>query len=206
MERRTTLVLFVASFLFLLCLGVYSLSPHQETRFFQKCYESVRDSCFEDCKNYVPSAWDQWSTAILGNRVSRKKTYNVCEAKCLTFSHINCTEENFKNGGTTTFKMFGKYPVKPVWIFEEFFSMLFALISLVVYSNYYRIYCKITSVPHAEAAFPFLRMYRAYFLVWATAFSLAALFHTKDTPLTEKLDYYSAILALLYSVYIAFCR
>ncbi|KAI9433921.1 Per1-like protein [Lactarius indigo] len=51
---------------------------------------------------------------------------------------------------------------------------------------------------------------RPYYLTWAyasvNAWIWSAVFHTRDTPLTEKLDYFSAALAILYALYMTVVR
>ncbi|KAH9977103.1 Per1-like protein [Lactifluus volemus] len=51
---------------------------------------------------------------------------------------------------------------------------------------------------------------RPFYLTWAyvsiNAWIWSAVFHTRDTPLTEKLDYFSAALAILYALYMAVVR
>ncbi|KAH9039420.1 Per1-like protein [Lactarius hengduanensis] len=51
---------------------------------------------------------------------------------------------------------------------------------------------------------------RPYYLTWAylsvNAWIWSAVFHTRDTPLTEKLDYFSAALAILYALHMTVVR
>ncbi|KAI0062035.1 Per1-like protein [Artomyces pyxidatus] len=51
---------------------------------------------------------------------------------------------------------------------------------------------------------------KPYYMVWSyiscNAWIWSAVFHTRDTPLTEKLDYFSAALAILYSLYFSVVR
>lgn len=51
---------------------------------------------------------------------------------------------------------------------------------------------------------------RPFYLTWAyvsvNAWIWSAVFHTRDTPLTEKLDYFSAALAILYALYMTVVR
>ncbi|KAI0303347.1 Per1-like protein [Multifurca ochricompacta] len=51
---------------------------------------------------------------------------------------------------------------------------------------------------------------RPFYLTWAyvsiNAWIWSAVFHTRDTPLTERLDYFSAALAILYALYMAVVR
>jgi len=51
---------------------------------------------------------------------------------------------------------------------------------------------------------------RPFYITWAyvsiNAWVWSAVFHTRDTPLTEKLDYFSAALAILYALYMTVVR
>lgn len=45
-----------------------------------------------------------------------------------------------------------------------------------------------------------------YFLVGLNTWTWSSIFHMRDTPLTEKLDYFSAGFAVLYSTFLTLCR
>lgn len=51
---------------------------------------------------------------------------------------------------------------------------------------------------------------KPFYLIWAylsiNAWVWSAVFHTRDTPLTEKLDYFSAALVILYALYMTVVR
>src|SRR5688572_23670458 len=58
----------------------------------------------------------------------------------------------------------------------------------------------------STAAFGFENVFKGYYMVWCFTFLCAAVFHTKDTPLTERLDYYSAHVAIVFTHYTTYLR
>ncbi|TFY72548.1 hypothetical protein EVG20_g483 [Dentipellis fragilis] len=53
---------------------------------------------------------------------------------------------------------------------------------------------------------PMKRYYMTWSIISINAWIWSAVFHTRDTPITEKLDYFSAALAIMYSLYFSVIR
>jgi len=144
---------------------------------------------------------------FLEKKLMRRKEYNPCQDRCIYQAHINCTEKNWQNGGQKTFKMFGKWPIIRVGIFEEFASFVFCALSVIVYIQLLLRYSAAVQKNYAgESPYGFETYIKVYYLTWIITFISASLFHTKDTPLTEKLDYFSAFLACAYTSFVGVIR
>ncbi len=112
-----------------------------------------------------------------------------CGYRCMRLIH-----EDEQAKGISPKKYHGTWPFLRVFGHQEFFSALFSWLN---------------AVPHVYFGLKFYRSIpRFYSLYWLwVAFAVlgvntwlwSAVFHTRDTPLTEKLDYYSAWLGILYA-------
>jgi len=192
----------------------------EEERFFRDCISEVHNHCFKLCSlgkdmflgessnSLFWKSWDHLSTTIFGNTTLKKVSYTPCQDRCWQLAHENCTEWNWANGGTETFKLFGRWPMKRVGIFEGFCSAFLCLLSVILYSIYLIRYRNSLKSFHtiSQGKYGFEGLFQVYYLFWIITFLCAALFHTKDTPLTERLDYYSAFAAIIYSVYTTYVR
>lgn len=56
------------------------------------------------------------------------------------------------------------------------------------------------------SSYPFRRLYQIYYVIWSITYICSTLFHTKDTLLTERLDYYSAFIAIWYACWLGIVR
>jgi len=181
-----------------------------ELTFFQECVDQIRDVCFKTCSDSIIPAegyWDYYSTLALGYKVMRKKQYNPCQDRCIYNAHYECTEHNWSRGGLKTFKLFGRWPMKRVWIFEEFASMVFCTLSVITHLYLLRKYSKATKpADDGSNGYGFQTAFKLYYILWSITFFCASIFHTKDTLLTERLDYYSAIVAIIYTNYATWLR
>jgi len=179
----------------------------------------LKGQCFKQCENEIPydsdaglpygsSAFDYYSTKFFGWKTLRKKQYTPCQDKCIQESHWTCTENNWQRGGERSFKLYGRWAMKRIFVFEEFVSMVLCALSVVqnifLLRKYYDTVSTKSGVIYGEYGFE--GVFIAYYCFWMFAFFCAMLFHTKDTPLTEKLDYFSAFWAVMYGLYSAFIR
>lgn len=80
--------------------------------------------------------------------------------------------------------------------------MLFSLGNLA--AHYHGLYAKI--LPHMPAAYTMRPFYVFLARLGMVTWFLSAVFHTRDFPLTEKLDYFAAGASVLYGLYYAVVR
>jgi hypothetical protein len=123
-------------------------------------------------------------------------------------------EHRRRLAGKPPMKYHGKWPFLRVLGMQEVASVLFSIANLVVHLYGFDFLTdKINALkkpssslaaaggeslappPKASsrAAYPFLWLWRAYTVMHLNAWVWSAIFHTRDTRLTERLDYCSAI-------------
>jgi len=145
----------------------------------------------------MSGGWEYWSTTLLGFKTMRGTKYSPCEEECIQNAIWRCTEENWNRGGKSTFKMFGRWPMKRVGVIEEiasaFFCFLYPFINWLCYRYYSE---KTKNVSNKD--YGYVHLWKLSFVMWSITFSCAALFHVKDTVLTERMDYFSAFIVLTY--------
>ncbi|KZT36343.1 Per1-like protein [Sistotremastrum suecicum HHB10207 ss-3] len=95
----------------------------------------------------------------------------------------------------------GKWPFWRVAGIQEPASVLFSLFNL---------YAHLSGIRTIRARLAPDTWLKPYYLLWglvaANAWIASALFHSRDTPLSEKLDYFSAAASILYSLYYSIIR
>ncbi|KAI0628788.1 Per1-like protein [Trametes polyzona] len=91
---------------------------------------------------------------------------------------------------------YGKWPFWRFAGMQEPASVLFSILNFVAHASGAR---KIrTRIPNGH---PMKRYYLLFAFVSMNAWVWSSVFHTRDLPSTEKLDYFSAALAILYALY-----
>lgn len=94
---------------------------------------------------------------------------------------------------------YGKWPFIQLFGIQEPASVVFSI------ANGYAHY-KHLKVVNQYPNYPFYGMLRGYVFVGVNTWVWSTVFHCRDKPLTEKLDYFSAALAILYACYLALIR
>ncbi|KAM5488981.1 hypothetical protein MaudMau93_003912, partial [Microsporum audouinii] len=95
----------------------------------------------------------------------------------------------------------GKWPFHRVLGIQELFSVLFSLF------NYLAHYRGIQQVKERIPQSYSLRKYYLWFgYIGLVSWTFSMVFHTRDFPLTEKLDYFAAGASVLYGLYLAVVR
>ncbi|CAO3622467.1 unnamed protein product [Cunninghamella blakesleeana] len=103
--------------------------------------------------------------------------------------------------GTEIFQYHGKWPFYRFMGIQEPASVIFSIGNGIVHYKYYHILKK--QIPNNYYLKSNMMVYSIFGMnawVWSTVF------HARDTSLTEKLDYFSAGLLILYSLYFAILR
>eukprot|EP00041_Stephanoeca_diplocostata_P012324 m.206842 g.206842 ORF g.206842 m.206842 type:complete len:363 (-) comp18908_c0_seq29:2768-3856(-) len=115
------------------------------------------------------------------------------------------TDKRQESQTFTTVQYFGKWPFARFLGVQEPASTLFSAVHFVIHwkaSRYfYRTFC--TSQTHGVINFAVQAkrvLWRVYGMLWMFVWVSACAFHVRDTPTTEKFDYYSATVAITSTV------
>ncbi|RCK64867.1 Protein PER1 [Candida viswanathii] len=119
-----------------------------------------------------------------------------CLANCNYHCQQNITDQR-EARGLDMVQFYGKWPFVRVFGVQEFFSTVFSLANLYVnYGNIAPIYRQY----RRNSALDFQIMYGQYLFLLAIScvgWTFSSLFHFKDTPATETLDYFGAFAIIL---------
>ncbi|KAH1555109.1 hypothetical protein KXV92_001914 [Aspergillus fumigatus] len=95
----------------------------------------------------------------------------------------------------------GKWPFRRILGMQEPFSVLFSLLNLLAHWN---------GIGRIKETVPAWHSLRPYYLTFGycglACWTFSMLFHTRDFPLTEKLDYFGAGANVMYGLYLAIIR
>lgn len=95
----------------------------------------------------------------------------------------------------------GKWPFHRLFGIQEPASVLFSILNGLMHFKYYKIIKR-----RVVDSYFLKKLYMGISVVGMNAWVWSTVFHTRDTSLTEKLDYFSAGLYILYGLYIAVIR
>lgn len=131
----------------------------------------------------------------------------ICSAQCQASISWNCTQRFLQKGGTRVVKFGGRWPFRPLGFIVEPASALAALTScflqLFFLNKYLRTFSHLMSTREAFSEnghlFSERRKMVGAHLLWIVTFFSAFLFHTVDITLTERMDYLSVMITLLYN-------
>ncbi len=118
-----------------------------------------------------------------------------CFYECM---HENVRERVARNEQTVHY--YGKWPFLRIYGIQEIAPMLASLANAIFYVFY--LWERLGNVNN----FPYRRLWRVYGCVWCIAFLLSAVFHTRDAPITEALDYMSAIGGVIFTSFSSLVR
>ncbi|EPX73000.1 GPI-phospholipase A2 activity regulator [Schizosaccharomyces octosporus yFS286] len=118
-----------------------------------------------------------------------------CGSDCRYECQIDA-EHYFAVNGIPSQQYFGKWYFIRIFGIQEFFSVLFSLFNLIVhYNGYQRMRRCIPDSHHSKS------LCLKWALIGMNAWVWSSVFHTRDTPFTEKLDYFSAGAFVLFGLY-----
>ncbi|KAG7089598.1 hypothetical protein E1B28_011265 [Marasmius oreades] len=152
-------------------------------------------SCLFRCK---VAQCDIASPAVLSIalRITQWTCLDNCKYVCMHEITRSAVEK-----GEPVVQYYGKWPFWRFAGMQEPASVLFSLLNLWAHT---RGFSKVQREIHDSHPL------KRYFLIWsATSINTwvwSAIFHTRDTPVTEKLDYYSAALTILIALYFTTIR
>lgn len=95
----------------------------------------------------------------------------------------------------------GKWPFQRILGIQEVFSVLFSLLNYLAHQH--GLERVRGSIP---ASYPLRKFYLGFGYFGLASWMFSMIFHTRDFPLTEKLDYFAAGAGILYGLYLAVVR
>ncbi|TFK65710.1 Per1-like protein [Pluteus cervinus] len=132
--------------------------------------------------------------------VALRLTFWTCNDDC----KYSCMQEittRAKKLGDPILQYYGKWPFWRLGGIQEPASVLFSVLNLLVHVQGARKIKRKVGRGHPM---------RGYYLMWSAVsvntWVWSSVFHTRDLPITEKLDYFSAALAIIYALYYTVIR
>ncbi|KAG2359718.1 Per1-like protein [Suillus spraguei] len=151
-----------------------------------------RSSNFQNCVSacYGDHCHPQ-TTLSLALRLTRWTCTDDCKYQCMHMLTDIAIRES-----STIHQYYGKWPFWRLFGMQEPASVAFSL---------WNMYYHIQGWHKLRSRMPIYHPMRSYYLTWVilsiNAWFWSAVFHTRDLPITEKLDYFSAALVILYALY-----
>ncbi|KAH8114210.1 Per1-like protein [Phellopilus nigrolimitatus] len=182
------------NFLFLIfCILRYgtiiaTASAGDRTPSFQRCL----DVCsWQNCTHDA-----EWPLLPLSLRLTRWTCVDDCKYSCMHAITNDAVAE-----GSAILQYYGKWPFWRLFGMQEPAAVLFSLLNLWMYVRGYRAVRK--EVPDGH---PVKRFILAWIVVSMNAWVWSTIFHIRDTPFTEKLDYFSAALVFITALHVVVTR
>uniref|UniRef100_A0A914W024 Post-GPI attachment to proteins factor 3 n=1 Tax=Plectus sambesii TaxID=2011161 RepID=A0A914W024_9BILA len=125
--------------------------------------------------------------------------YDQCVSEC-QYSCMWITVDVFREQLGVVPQFFGKWPFVRLLGIQEPASVLFSLANLY---SFVQLLLTTRALPRSA---PYRSVWTGYAWVGIVTWCASILFHTKDTSLTEKLDYFSAFGAILYGLFACLAR
>ncbi|XP_053625033.1 post-GPI attachment to proteins factor 3 [Plodia interpunctella] len=166
--------------------GFISTSDGDRSPFYQKCLKSCKSAnCTKDGSSLSPKAL---KLQDLGSRLLRWGCQAECQYQCMWK-----TVEGFQERGYETPKFHGKWPFVRVFGVQEPASAFASLLNLATHVYMYR---EIASQFNVKTM-PVVIFWNAFIAVCVHAWAWSTIFHTRDTPFTEFMDYACALSMVL---------
>eukprot|EP00035_Acanthoeca_spectabilis_P028361 m.470292 g.470292 ORF g.470292 m.470292 type:complete len:325 (-) comp29637_c0_seq1:94-1068(-) len=160
---------------------------------FRRCSQN----CRRLCNGVQDPELEQWCEN-LGVAPSQHSTapwdrllwscFAECEYRCMWWA-----EANRKSTGQAAVQYYGKWPFTRFLGLQEPLSVLFSVANFLAHVRGLAAYRAQT----AESGYQFRGMWTIHGLSIIVAWLCAAVFHTRDTYITEKLDYFSATAGIM---------
>ena len=178
---------------------------HAETHEYGHARNTMQwaERCFSDCLSDCAADPPERSTSL---RLLQWSQSEDCAYRCL---HA-CVGEGMRNGGKM-YKYKGKWPHTRLLGAQEPFASAFSLLNVAAHFAGGMLLMRAKAAAAAKGALPadlaghIARLQTMSFL-WCVAWVCSALFHVRDTWLTERADYFSGNAAMTYMVFTALVR
>ncbi|KAI6011073.1 Per1-like protein [Pisolithus marmoratus] len=155
-----------------------------------------RSSDFQNCLSKCVDHCHPWTVLPLDLRLTRWTCTDDCKYTCM-----HMLTDNAVRYGIPIQQYYGKWPFWRFLGMQEPASVAFSL-----WNMWYHLH----GARQISRRIPATHPMRSYYLTWAyvsiNAWIWSAVFHTRDLPRTEKLDYFSAALAIMYALYFTVIR
>ncbi|KAI6094398.1 Per1-like protein [Pisolithus sp. B1] len=155
-----------------------------------------RSSDFQNCLSKCVGLCRTWTALSLDLRLARWTCADDCKYTCM-----HMLTDNAVRLGKPIQQYYGKWPFWRFLGMQEPASVAFSL---------WNMWSHLQSARQIRRKIPVTHPMRSYYLTWAyvsiNAWIWSAVFHTRDLPRTEKLDYFSAALAIMYALYLTVIR
>ncbi|XP_018010727.1 post-GPI attachment to proteins factor 3 [Hyalella azteca] len=152
---------------------------------FNNCSQEFAADPYRGGVSSVESSSEDWSALL----------HRTCTDEC-RYHCMWVTTRLFLEDDRDTPQFYGKWPFIRILGLDEPASVLFSLMNLLGHCHgLWRLHCSLPS--HA----PMFSTWRNYALVSINAWFWSAVFHARDLVFTERLDYFSALSMVLYSLY-----
>ncbi|CAO2834388.1 unnamed protein product [Amaranthus hypochondriacus] len=211
MLNRCSVVLFL---LFSCCVGASDASAGDADPLYRFCVNQcikngcVGDKCFPYCNissnsNSISSPWYMQEPLYL-----KWKQLN-CLGDCRYYCMIDRERER-QSLGHEPVKYHGKWPFKRVFGLQEPASVALSVLNLLMHflgwlSFYILVKYKLPKKQNTTF-YEYTTLWHIYGLLSLNSWLWSAIFHSRDTDLTEKLDYSSAVAILGYSLIVSIMR
>jgi len=173
-----------------LCAAVTSASRGDASPHFQNClHDCSRSNCTAGSLPRHPALVPAQSTLL----------YRSCEDEC-KYECMWRTVSAFQRRGMPVPQFYGKWPFTRILGMDEPASVLFSLFNLLGHA---RGLWLLWQLPHQA---PLCGVWRVYSVVCLNAWLWSGVFHARDLPFTERLDYYCAFSMVLGSLYVLCLR
>ncbi|KAI9285481.1 PER1 protein [Umbelopsis sp. AD052] len=148
-------------------------------------------NCVTDCSaKYCPTEL----------QLCLRATFWTCEQNCQYHCMQEITRQAIQNGDEVH-QYHGKWPFHRLFGIQEPASVLFSMLNGWMHYKYLPVIQK--QIP---SSYPLKKLYIAWCIIGINTWIWSTVFHIRDFPLTEKLDYFSAGFGILYSLYYAIIR
>ncbi|KAI7907644.1 Per1-like-domain-containing protein [Cokeromyces recurvatus] len=124
----------------------------------------------------------------------------TCPENCKYSCMQEITDEAIQKG-TAVYQYYGKWPFYRFLGIQEPASVIFSIGNGVVHAYYLRLFIKYVLNGYFLKGFMIL-----YTIIGMNAWFWSTIFHSRDTKFTELMDYFSAALLVLYTLFYAILR
>jgi hypothetical protein len=173
----------------LLVLGIPALLASRGDRspYFQDClYATTQNVCIQAPQLYTPT---------LGMSITRWSCQDDAKYQCM-FQHVHHLQQHDED----LVQYYGKWPFVRLFGIQEPASVVFSL------GNLYGHVMHAALVYKVPRTYPYRWLLIGFLLVGMNTWLWSAVFHVRDMPWTEKLDYFSAGFGVLYATYFSVIR
>lgn len=169
----------------------------------------VKEICFPNCKFPADDASLEGRWYMQEPLYLRWKQWD-CQSDCRYFCMID-REKDRAAFDHAPVKYHGKWPFKRLYGIQEPASVAFSALNLAMHfhgwlSFFILLYYKLPLKSDKKPFYDYAGLWDIYGLLSLNSWFWSAVFHSRDVDLTERLDYFSAIALLGYSLVLAILR